>query len=73
MQITILEPVEKKNSYLYCSQSILNEIQKFFVSQKGMYKRYLLKYFGTFTVFIDHTVIKLQKYWTTFLIYQGLI
>ena len=32
-------------------------------SQKGMYKWYLLKYFGTFTVFIDHTVIKFQKHW----------
>jgi hypothetical protein len=28
-----------------------------------MYKRYLLKYFGTFTVFIDRAVIEFQKHW----------
>ena len=28
-----------------------------------MYKCYLLKYFGTFTLLIDHAVIEFQKHW----------
>ena len=39
------------------------EFLNFFFSQKGMYKCYLLKYFGTFTIFIDHTMIDFQKHW----------
>jgi len=68
MQITVLEPVKKtghfnrfQNGNLYRSQSILNKIQKFVFPKKGKYKRYLLKYFGTFTVFIDRGMIEFQK------------
>src|ERR1700677_763683 len=68
MQITVLEPVKItgffnrfENGNLHRSQSILNESRKFLFSQKGMYTRYLLKYFGVFTVFIDRAIIGFQK------------
>ena len=48
---------------MHRSQSILNEIRKFFFSQKGMYKRYPLKHFGAFIVFIDRAMIEFQKQW----------
>ena len=47
---------------MHRSQSILNESQKFLFSQKGMYTRYLLKYSGVFTVFIDCAIIEFQKH-----------
>src|ERR1700691_2390031 len=69
MQITVLEPVKKTsyfncflNSNLHRSQSILNKSRKFFFSQRGMYKRYLLKHFGALTIFIDHTMIEFEKH-----------
>ena len=48
---------------MHRSQSILNEIRKFFFSQKGMYKRYPLKHFGAFIVFIDRAMIEFRKQW----------
>jgi len=63
---TFLEKKEFLN--LHRSQSILNEIWKFFFSQKGMYKRYPLKHFGTFIVFIDREMI---EFWKQRLINRG--
>src|ERR1700683_4448706 len=69
MQITVFEPVKKtgffnrfENGNLHRSQSILNESRKFLFAPKGMYARYLLKYFGVFAVFIDRAIIEFQKH-----------
>src|ERR1700735_2278890 len=68
MKITVLEAVKITgffnwfyNGNLHRSQSIINEIRKFFFSQKGMYKRYPLKHFGAFIVFIDRAMIEFRK------------
>jgi len=39
------------------------KIKNSFFPQKGIYKWYLLKYFGTFTIFIDRAVIEFEKHW----------
>ena len=54
-------PFWEKNN-LHRSQSILNKSRKLFFPQKGMYKRYPLKHFGAFTVFIDRAMIEIQKH-----------
>src|SRR5882762_10101197 len=47
---------------MHRSRTIINKIQKFVFPKKDRYKRYLLKYFGTFTIFIDRGTIEFQKH-----------
>jgi len=54
MQITVSKPVKIPGS---------TKVENSFFFQRGMYKHYLLKHFGTFTIFIDHEMIEFQKHW----------
>ena len=53
MQITVSKPVKIPGS---------TKVENSFFFQRGMYKHYLLKHFGTFTIFIDHAMIEFQKH-----------